>query len=225
MLHAEEGDDSAKPETVEPEVIQSAFVELVAMEEAGVEGAELEAMQCEVTRMMHPGAIFPMTSAELQANNIQPYIFTVAPWFRGVSTDLSFNIGLALMSIIAVQIYGVLALGPTYFEKFINLSAIGNAGQRPIGAIDFIVGIIEIVSELGKIISLAFRLFGNLFAGGIVLIIFSFLVAFGLPVIMFLLEVIIGTVQALVFPVLTVVFAVQAMEAHHGDHDDDHADH
>ena len=220
-LHTEEAEDAhgeeAVVETVSPEVIAVAYEELVAAEEDGVEGAKLEKIQCEVTRMLHPGAIFPMSADELQANQIQPYIFAVSPWFRGVSTDLSMNFGLALISIIGVQIYGVIALGPAYFEKFVNITSLGKGS-----IIDVVVGLIEIISEVGKIISLAFRLFGNLFAGGIVLVMFTFLAAFGLPVIMMMLEVIIGTVQALVFPVLTVVFVVQAMEAHHGDDHDDH---
>jgi len=226
-----EGDGQEAPpaNTTEPEVVAAAFAELETAEEAHANGEitdlTLENIQCEVTRMMHPGAIFPLSATELQENRIQPYIFTLAPWFRGVSTDLSFNFGLAILSIVAVQAYGVMALGPAYFEKFINISALGNIGKNPMGLIDFIVGLIEIISEIGKIVSLAFRLFGNIFAGGVALLVVMFLVDFFIPGVIFLLEIVIGTVQALVFAVLTLVFSVQAMEAHHGDdhdHDDDH---
>ncbi len=213
-------------ETAGPTEVAAAFAELQAMEEAFAEGdisaGELEEERCAVTQMVYPHANFPLSADELQDGRIQPYIFTLTPFVRGVATDLSFNFGLAILSIIAVQVYGVLALGPSYFEKFINLGALGKVGERPIGAIDFVVGIIEIVSELGKVISLAFRLFGNIFAGGIVLMVFPFLLAFLVPGIMIGLEIIIGFVQALVFAVLTLVFAVQAMEAHHGDEHDDH---
>jgi F-type H+-transporting ATPase subunit a len=113
----------------------------------------------------------------------------------------------------------VMALGPSYFEKFINLSALGNLGKKPLGAIDFIVGLIEIISEIGKIVSLAFRLFGNIFAGGVALMAITFLVSMFIPGVIFALEVIIGSVQALVFATLTLVFSVQAMESHHGDHE------
>jgi F-type H+-transporting ATPase subunit a len=112
-----------------------------------------------------------------------------------------------------------MAQGLPYFEKFINVSALGNIGKKPMGAIDFLVGLIEIISEIGKIVSLAFRLFGNLFAGGVALMAISFLVALIVPVVIYGLEVIIGTVQALVFAVLTLVFSVQAMESHHGEHE------
>ncbi|MEM6282090.1 MAG: F0F1 ATP synthase subunit A [Chloroflexota bacterium] len=209
-----------------PEEVAAAYAELVAMEAEFEEGAisagELEEMQCEVTQMVYPNANFPLSADELEAGRIQPYIFTITPFVRGVATDLSFNFGLAILAIIGVQIYGVMALGPAYFEKFLNLSALGNIGSKPVGGIDFIVGIIEIVSELGKIVSLAFRLFGNIFAGGIVLMVFPFLLTFFVPTIMIGLEIIIGFVQALVFAVLTLVFSVQAMEAHHGDDHDDH---
>ncbi|MEL6270154.1 MAG: F0F1 ATP synthase subunit A [Chloroflexota bacterium] len=209
-----------------PDEVAAAYAELVAMEAEFEEGAisagELEEMQCEVTQMVYPNANFPLSADELEAGRIQPYVFTITPFVRGVATDLSFNFGLAILAILGVQVYGVMALGPSYFEKFINLSALGNIGSKPVGGIDFIVGIIEIVSELGKIVSLAFRLFGNIFAGGIVLMVFPFLITFFVPTIMIGLEIIIGFVQALVFAVLTLVFSVQAMEAHHGDDHDDH---
>lgn len=222
----EGGDDEPHVETASAPAVAAAYAELVALEDAFGEGTvsagELEEKRCEVTQMVYPHASFPLSADELQAGRIQPYIFTITPFVRGVATDLSFNFGLALLSILAVQVYGVMALGPAYFEKFLNFSALGNMGKRPIGAIDFVVGIIEIVSEIGKVISLAFRLFGNIFAGGIVLMVFPFLLAFIVPGLMIGLEIIIGFVQALVFAVLTLVFAVQAMEAHHGDEHDDH---
>ncbi len=138
---------------------------------------------------------------------------------------------LALISVFAIQIFGVKAQGPNYFQKFVNLRALGNAGKKPLGVIDFGVGLIEIISEIGKIISLAFRLFGNMFAGGILLIVMSFLVAAILPMVFYGLEIIITTIQALVFAVLTLVFVSQAMEGHHEErrrshhHEENIADH
>jgi F-type H+-transporting ATPase subunit a len=90
---------------------------------------------------------------------------------------------------------------------------------KPMGAIDFVVGLFEIVSEIGKVISLAFRLFGNMFAGGILLAVMSFLVATMAPVIFYGLEVIITTIQAFVFAVLALVFSGQAMTGHHSEED------
>lgn len=199
---------------------------LVVAEEAYADGrisaGELELASCAATQAIYPNAVFPLTSNELQDARIQPYIFAITPFVRGVATDLSFNFGLAILAIGLAQVYGVMALGPAYFEKFINISALGNLGKKPMGLIDFVVGLIEIISEIGKVVSLAFRLFGNIFAGGIVLMVFPFLLAYLVPGIMIILEIIIGFVQALVFAVLTLVFGVQAMESHHGDEHDDH---
>ncbi|MBZ0296886.1 MAG: F0F1 ATP synthase subunit A [Anaerolineae bacterium] len=174
------------------------------------------------TQVQFPTAALAFSAEELESGAF-PFLFHITPFIRGMSTDLSLTFMLAIMAIVAVQIYGVWALGPAYFEKFINITALGNLGKKPMGAVDFLVGLIEIISEIGKIVSLAFRLFGNLFAGGVALIALTFLVAFFIPMVMYLLEIIIGTVQALVFAVLTLVFAVQAMEAHHGDEEHEHA--
>jgi F0F1-type ATP synthase membrane subunit a len=233
----EEGDEAEEDHSEEelkreyvfgtPDQVAVAFAELEEAEEAFAAGeisaGALEEASCEATQMVYPNAVFPLSSGELENNRIFPYISHITPFVRVVATDLSLNFGMAILAIIAVQAYGVWALGPAYFEKFINLPALGNIGSRPIGGVDFVVGIIEIVSEIGKIVSLSFRLFGNIFAGGIVLMVFPFLLAFVVPGIMIGLEIIIGFVQALVFAVLTLVFSVQAMEAHHGDdHDDEH---
>ncbi len=173
------------------------------------------------TQLEYPTATKTFTPEQLESGAL-PFVFHITPFVRGLATDLSLAFFLAILAIVAVQIYGVMALGPAYFEKFINISALGNLGKKPMGVIDFIVGLIEIISEIGKVVSLAFRLFGNLFAGGVALIALTFLVALFVPMVMIGLEIIIGTVQALVFAVLTLVFAVQAMEAHHDD--EEHAE-
>ena len=179
------------------------------------------------TQMQFPTATLTFTESQLETDAV-PFIFHITPFVRGPATDLSLTIALAIFSIVIVQIYGVMAQGPAYFEKFVNISAIGNVGKRPLGVIDFIVGLIEIISEIGKIVSLAFRLFGNLFAGGVALMAVTFLLAMLVPGVIYGLELIIGAVQALVFAVLTLVFSVQAMEAHHEhpehEHDDEHHD-
>ncbi len=141
----------------------------------------------------------------------------VTPYLRGATTDLNLPLALALIVFVAIQVLGVAAQGPNYFQKFVNLMALGNLGKKPLGAIDFIVGLLEIISELGKIISLTFRLFGNLFAGGILLAVMSFLVGLILPVIFMGLELIVASIQAYVFAILTIVFSAQAMSGHHGD--------
>ncbi len=177
------------------------------------------------TQMYYPTATVTFTQAQLDhPAKPAPFLFHITPFVRGPATDLSLTFMLAIFSMVLVQVYGVWALGPAYFEKFVNITALGNLGKRPLGAIDFVVGLIEIISEIGKIVSLAFRLFGNLFAGGVALMAVTFLVAVLVPGVIYGLELIIGGVQALVFAVLTVVFSVQAQESHHHDDEHDHAE-
>ncbi len=149
-------------------------------------------------------------------------IFVVTPFVRAAATDLNLTIALAIIAVIMVQVYGVWSLGPDYFQKFVNLRALGNIGKKPLGLIDFVVGIFEIVSEFAKIISFAFRLFGNIFAGQVLLFIMAFLVATMLPVVFYFLELFVGLMQAFVFAVLTLIFSAQAMESHH--HEEEHGE-
>jgi F-type H+-transporting ATPase subunit a len=90
------------------------------------------------------------------------------------------------------------------------------------GIMDFGVGLFEIISEIAKMISLAFRLFGNIFAGQLLLFIIGFLVATLLPVAVYGLEFAVGAIQAYVFAVLTLVFSAQAMQGHGHDDEDHH---
>lgn len=157
-----------------------------------------------------------------KATTMHNQIYTVAPFIRGVSTDLSFTVGLAILSFIMIQVFGLWELGLGYLQKFVNLNALGNLGKRPLGAIDFIVGLFEIVSEFSKIISLSFRLFGALFAGTVLYAVIMFLVGTTIPMLILALEIIVGFAQAGVFAVLTLIFCAQAMVSHHHD-DDGHA--
>jgi F-type H+-transporting ATPase subunit a len=187
--------------------------------------ARIDTLRLEVTESVYPEASFALSAEQLREGAL-PYVLVVTPFVRGAATDLNLTIGLALVTFFAIQVFGVAAQGPAYFQKFININALGSMQTKPLGAIDFLVGLFEIVSEIGKIISLAFRLFGNMFAGGILLAVMSFLVAALLPVVFYGLEVIVTTIQAFVFAVLTIVFSAQAMEGHHGDeeHHDEHAE-
>jgi len=184
-------------------------------------GEQLDALRLEVADSLYHHATVALTADELE-RGVVPYLYVVTPYVRGGSTDLNLPIGLALVAFVAIQVFGVIGQGPAYFLKFVNLPALGNLSKNPVGGVDFAVGLFEIISEFGKIISLSFRLFGNLFAGGILLAVMSFLVPFILPGVFYGLEIIVTTIQAFVFAILTLVFSAQAMEAHHGD--DDHGD-
>lgn len=128
------------------------------------------------------------------------------PLFRSAASDLNFTLALAISSVLIVNILGVAALGIwKHLGKFISFK----------GPIDFFVGILELVSEVAKMISFAFRLFGNVFAGEVLLVITAFLVPYFIPLPFLLLEVFVGFVQALVFSMLTMVFISIAVAEHH----------
>lgn len=131
---------------------------------------------------------------------------SLIPIFRGPNADLSTTIALALVSVIATQYLSIKALGAGgYLSKFFNF-------KNPI---NFFVGILELISEFAKLLSFSFRLFGNIFAGEVLLVVITFLVPILLPVPFLGLEVFVGFIQALVFTMLTSVFIVVATEQHH----------
>jgi F-type H+-transporting ATPase subunit a len=146
-------------------------------------------------------------------------VFTLVPFVRVLSTDLNFTVGLALISVIMTQVMGVRSLGLGYFQKFFNVSGFFT---RPIfGIIDFGVGLLELISEISKILSFSFRLFGNIFAGSVLLFVIGTLVPVFAQSIFLLLEFAVGLIQAIVFGMLTMVFMSQAV-AGHGEHVEEH---
>jgi len=130
----------------------------------------------------------------------------LVPIFRAGTADLNTTLALAITTMIAVQVVGVAALGTfKYAKKFFNFK----------GPIDFFVGILELMSEFSKIISFSFRLFGNVFAGEVLLTVIAFLLPLIAPLPFFFLEIFVGFIQALVFTMLALVFIKGAiMEAH-----------
>ncbi len=128
------------------------------------------------------------------------------PLFRGPNADLSTTIAYALISVGLTQYFGIKALGAKgYFSKFINI-------RNPM---NFVLGILETIQEFSKIISFSFRLFGNIFAGEVLLVVIAFLVPLLMPVPFLALEVFVGFIQALVFTVLTAIFIAVAIEPQH----------
>lgn len=148
-------------------------------------------------------------------------LYAVTPFVRGMATDLNLTLALGLVAFVAIQYFGVSALGLHYFTKFINTPALENMGRRPMGAMDFVVGLLELVLEFAKIISFGFRLFGNLFAGGVLLFVMSFLVSMLVPAAVYVLELFVGLIQAFVFSMLLLIFSATAMHGHEiQDHDE-----
>jgi F-type H+-transporting ATPase subunit a len=142
------------------------------------------------------------------------------PLFRAPSADLSTTFALALATMFMVQYHGFSALGSKYFRKFAFWSP---AGQGFMKGINGFVSFLELVSELSRILTFSFRLFGNIFAGEVVLAVISFLVPFLIPVVFYGLEVMVGAIQAFVFMMLALVFFNMATISH--DHDEAHEAH
>ncbi|MEZ4861855.1 MAG: F0F1 ATP synthase subunit A [Caldilineaceae bacterium] len=135
------------------------------------------------------------------------------PLFRSPSADLNVTLALALATMVMVQVHGIRALGGGYFHKFWNTS-----GHGFMKVINIFVSILEALSEVSRVIAFTFRLFGNIFAGEVVLATMAYLIAFLVPVPFFLLEILVGVVQALVFMMLALVFFSMATISHGGEH-------
>lgn len=126
------------------------------------------------------------------------------PFLRPGTADLNTTLALAIVSVFMTQVFGVQALGLSYFKKYINFS-------NPIMTF---VGFLEIISEFAKIISFAFRLFGNIFAGEVLLVVISALLPIIAPMPFYGLEIFVGFIQALVFAMLSLVFFNMATQSH-----------
>ena len=132
------------------------------------------------------------------------------PFFRSMNTDINSPLSIALWAMIFIEFWGITTLGVfKYGSKFINFSS----------PINFFVGILEFIAEIARIISFSFRLFGNMLAGEILLLVMTFLVPFLIAVPFYALEVFVGLIQAFVFAMLTLVFGVLAVSSHEG-HDE-----
>jgi F-type H+-transporting ATPase subunit a len=134
----------------------------------------------------------------------------VVPILRSPSADLNVTLAFALSAVFMIEVFGFQALGVGYLTKFFNFRE---------GAMGFVVGILELVSEFVRIIAFAFRLFGNIFAGEVVLVVMSFLFPYLLPLPFYGLEIFVAFMQAVIFSVLTLVFMTLATQAH-GGHDE-----
>jgi F-type H+-transporting ATPase subunit a len=139
----------------------------------------------------------------------------VVPFLRGSATDLNFTFALAVIAVLMTQVYGVMALGPKYFTKFFQFGRLINGGI--FGIIDFGVGFLELILEFAKILSFSFRLFGNIFAGVLLLSIIGALLPIVIPPGLYLFEVFFGIIQAYVFFLLATMFISMAVVSHHGD--------
>jgi F-type H+-transporting ATPase subunit a len=130
---------------------------------------------------------------------------TIIPFLRPATSDLNTTLALALVSLVATHVMSIQTTGiKDYLSRFISLNPI-----------NLYIGILELIGEITKIISLSFRLFGNIFAGEVVLGTVSTIFAFLFPLPFMMLEVVVGLVQALVFAMLTMAFMAVLTTPHH----------
>ncbi len=146
---------------------------------------------------------------------------------RSANTDINLPLSIAIVSFLAVGFFGFKSLGPGYLTKFINvgqfLAGLGQLGRGKLGAgmngiflgaINMFIGLIHLLSEFVRIISFTLRLFGNMTAGEILLIMVTFLVPFLAALPFYGLELLVGFVQALIFGMLTLIFLTLAVVSH-----------
>lgn len=135
------------------------------------------------------------------------------PLFRSMNADVNMTLAIAMIAMIAVQVYGVWELGFTsYGSKFIVAP-----WKNPMGTF---LGFLEVISEISRIISFTFRLFGNIFAGEVLLVVISYLAPYVAPIPFLGMELFVGVIQGLVFALLTTVFLKIAVTEHEASHHD-----
>ena len=128
------------------------------------------------------------------------------PLLRSMNTDMNTTLALTIIAFVVIEVVGVATLGfLRYGKKFVNLSSV----------LGFMVGIIELFSEVARLVSYSFRLFGNIFAGEVMILVIQHFVPMVLPVPIMLFEVFVGFIQAAIFALLTLFFVKIAItEAH-----------
>lgn len=174
------------------------------------EEAALEANEGHLRR----GIFLINARAATSEAEIEEADWALVPYVRAAATDLNFTLSLALISVIMTQYYGMRAQGLGYWRKFFMWPA-DKIAQNPLGILDPVVGLLEFVSEVFKIVSFAFRLLGNIFAGQVLLFVIGSLLPVG-NLLFWHLEFFVGLLQGAVFALLTLTFMTSATHgAHH----------
>ncbi len=144
------------------------------------------------------------------------------PLFRSANTDLNLTLAMAVFGVIAAHFIGIFTIGFfKYFNKFVKLSDVWHAFKsRKVmtiftAFIEFMVGFLEIISEVAKMVSLSLRLFGNVFAGEVLLTVLAGIMAYAVPLPFIALELLVGLIQATVFSMLVLTYiTVATMPVH-----------
>ncbi len=160
---------------------------------------------------------------------------TFIPFLRGATADVNTTVAIAVISVIGANIFGAFSIGTwKMFNKYINLKVLGSIFTKIrkdpviilVAPITFAVGLLEIIGEGAKIASLSLRLFGNVFAGEVLLVSMSAMLAYIVPIPFLFLEIFVGIIQAFIFAVLTTVYFTIASQDHdHEGHDEEHGAH
>lgn len=134
---------------------------------------------------------------------------TFTPLLRSLNTDLNVTLALTLVSFLVIEVAGIAALGfLKYAGKFVNLTS----------PLSFAVGVMELFSEAARLVSFSFRLFGNIFAGEVMILVIAFFVPVIFPVPLILFELFVGFLQGVIFALLTLFFIKMAIAEPHGEH-------
>ena len=148
---------------------------------------------------------------------------TFIPFLRSGTADINTTAALAIMAVLGANLFGIFSIGIwKTFNKYVNLKALGEIFTKirkeptilVVAPVTFFVGILELIGELAKIASLSFRLFGNIFAGEVLLMAMSAILPYLLPIPFLFLEIFVGMIQALIFSILVLVYFTIASQDH-----------
>ncbi len=151
------------------------------------------------------------------------------PLIRSGTADVNGTLPIAIFAVLGANLFGVVSIGLwKTFNKYVNLKALGEVFTKVrkdptvlmIAPIMVFVSVLELIGEIAKIASLSFRLFGNVFAGEVLLASMAAILAYVMPTPFLLLEVFVGVIQAFIFSILTLVYFTIASQDH--SHDEEH---
>ncbi len=153
-----------------------------------------------------------------------------APIFRPANADLNMTLAMALLTVVTSHLVGIISIGFfAHWNKFIALGTFFKSLRKKpmdivVALVEMLVGVIELSAEVAKIASLSLRLFGNIFAGEVLITVMYSLVAYVVPLPFTVLELIVGMVQATVFSMLALVYLTILSEKPHGHEEEHHED-
>ncbi len=153
-----------------------------------------------------------------------------APIFRPANADLNLTLAMALLTVVVSHLVGMITVGFfTHWNKFIALGTLVKSFKKGgvnimVGIVETMVGVIELSAEIAKVVSLSLRLFGNIFAGEVLITVMYSLVSYVVPLPFMALELIVGVIQATVFSMLALVYLTILSQKPHGDDDAHHED-